>query len=631
MPYSDSKQAILKLKELLKTEKEAERKLFEENLTTLTIQQKINSGICWYPVEIKEDGYGMGDYPFLIIKRHQKKEIPHRFDGGKPVTLFSGNLQNRETKIQGTIHYVTPDTMKIIFYLNELPDWVDDGKIGVETHFDEGSYREMEKALNEAEKAEKNRLAQLRDIIYGSTSSTHNIETNFLFVNNLNQSQNRAVKNILQSNDIALVHGPPGTGKTTTLVQAIKELIKTEQQVLVCAPSNSAADLLTEKLAYTGVYVLRIGNLSRIDYEVFEHTVEEKVCKHTNYKRIKESKKQAEEFRRMANKYKRTFGFQEREQRRLLLKEAKNLVSEAITLENELIEELIDNAQAIVCTLVGSAGKHLENKHFKTVIIDEAAQAIEPACWVPLLKADKLVMAGDPYQLPATVKSAKASQEGLSISLMEKCIDYLPNVSLLEIQYRMNDAIMQFSNRFFYQNKLTSFETNANHLLQAFNQQPVEFIDTAGCGFEEEFNPETISLFNRGEAEILNKHLIDLTENLSENCLIGIISPYREQVNFLKEYLSPSYGLALINVDTIDSFQGREADVIYLSLTRSNSKNEIGFLKEYRRLNVALTRAKKKLVVIGDSATLGNDKFYNAFIDFCQQNNFYRSAWEFIN
>jgi superfamily I DNA and/or RNA helicase len=486
---------LKQLRELLQLEKEEDKKLYETQLTTLTIEQKVLKGICWYPIEIKEWGYGIGDYPFLIVQRHQKKEIRHQFEGGKPVTLFSGNSQHKNEKINGTIHFVTPDTMKIIFYLNDLPDWIDEGKVGVEMHFDESSYREMEKALAEFEKATNNRVAHLREILYGNKSTESFNEINYTFNPYLNLSQNRAIKSILQSKDVAIIHGPPGTGKTTTLVYAIKELIKTEQQVLVCAPSNSAADLLTESLAKQGIYVLRIGNLSRIDYDVLQHTVEEKLCKHSHYKRVKEYKKQAEEYRRLAHKYKRNFGPEEREQRKLLLKEAKNLANEAVELENSLIYELIDHAQAIVCTLVGSAHKFLEGKLFKTVLIDEAAQALEPACLIPLLKAQKLVMAGDPCQLPATIKSLKAAQNGLSVSLMERLLDYIPHTTLLDEQYRMNNIIMNFSNNYFYNGKLTSNKKNAQILLNSSLQSPIEFIDTAGCGYNEELNPETSSLY----------------------------------------------------------------------------------------------------------------------------------------
>lgn len=622
---------IRNLQLCLKHEKEEEQRQFNNDLKNLNTDQKVKAGICWYPLEIKESGYGLGDYPFLVVQRNRKKEIRHKFDGGKQVSLFSGNTQLQNEQVKGTIHFVTPDTMKIIFYTNDLPDWVDEGKIGVQLHFDESGYKEMDKALENLLNANKNRLADLRDVVYGLNESQYNLERNYIFNPLLNDSQNLAIKNVLQSNDVALVHGPPGTGKTTTITYAIKELIKHESQVLVCAPSNAAADLLTERLAALGVYVLRVGNLSRIDYEVLEHTVEEKLTGHSEYKRVKEFKKQADEYRRMAHKYKRSFGPQEREQRKLLLKEAKNLANEAVEMEYRLVDSLVDNAQAIVCTLIGSANKFLEGKLFKTVIIDEAAQALEPACWVAIQKAQKVIMAGDPFQLPATVKSTEATKLGLAVSLMEKGISYLPNNNLLNIQYRMNEQIMNFSNRYFYNEKLQAHASVKDRLLKVLLNTPVEFIDTAGCGFDEQENPESQSLFNPEEARILNIHLESLCDELIEPTTIGVISPYREQVNYLKEYISINKDFAYVTIDTIDSFQGRECDVIYISLVRSNDKSVIGFLKDYRRLNVALTRAKQKLVIIGDSATLGVDDFYNSFIEYCQQNEFYKSAWEYIN
>jgi superfamily I DNA and/or RNA helicase len=628
---SNSFDIIKNLQLCLKHEKEEELKQFNEALKNLNTEQKVKAGICWYPIEIKESGYGLGDYPFLVIQRHRHKEIRHKFDGGKQVSLFSGNPQFNNDQVRGTIHFVTPDTMKVIFFTNDLPDWVDEGKIGVQLHFDESGYKEMDKALENLLNSTKNRLAELRDILYGTLESQYNLDRNYTFNPLLNNSQNLAIKNVLQSNDVALVHGPPGTGKTTTITYAIKELVKYESQVLVCAPSNAAADLLTERLASLGIYVLRIGNLSRIDQEVLKHTVEEKLTGHSEYKRVKEYKKQADEYRRMALKYKRSFGPQEREQRKLLLKEAKNLAGEAVDMEYRLVDSLVDNAQAIVCTLIGSAHKFLEGRIFKTIVIDEAAQALEPACWVAIQKAQKVIMTGDPYQLPATVKSIEAVKLGLSVSLMEKGISYLPNNNLLNTQYRMNERIMYFSNYYFYQNKLEAHQSVRDRLLKVFQNNPVEFIDTAGCGFEEKENAESQSLFNPDEAELLNKHLENLCNDLIEHTTIGIISPYREQVNYLKDYISVSNDFAYLSIDTIDSFQGRESDIVYISLVRSNEKGVIGFLKDYRRLNVALTRAKLKLVVIGDSATLGSDNFYKGFIEFCQENNFYKSAWEYLD
>lgn len=622
---------IKNLQLCLKHEKDEELRQFNEDLKNLNTDQKVKAGICWYPLEIKESGYGLGDYPFLVVQRHRYKEVRHKFDGGKQVSLFSGNPQFNNDQVRGTIHFVTPDTMKIIFYTNDLPDWVDEGKIGVQLHFDESGYKEMDKALENLMNAHKNRLAELRDIVYGVSVSQYNLDRNYTFNPLLNDSQNQAIKNVLQSNDVALVHGPPGTGKTTTITYAIKELVKQESQVLVCAPSNAAADLLTERLAALGVYVLRVGNISRIDHEVLEHTVEEKLTGHSEYKRVKEFKKQADEYRRMAHKYKRSFGPQEREQRKLLLKEAKNLANEAVEMEYRLVDSLIENAQAIVCTLIGSAHKFLEGKLFKTVIIDEAAQALEPACWVAIQKAQKVMMAGDPFQLPATVKSTEAAKLGLAVSLMEKGIEYLPNNNLLNIQYRMNESIMRFSNHYFYKDKLHAHESVKDRMLKIIFNNPVEFIDTAGCGYDEKENPESQSLFNPEEAQILNKHLESLCDELIEPTTIGVISPYREQVNYLKEYISINNDFAYLNIDTIDSFQGRESDVIYISLVRSNENGTIGFLKDYRRLNVALTRAKMKLIVIGDSATLGADEFYNSFIEYCQENDYYNSAWEYIS
>ena len=619
-----------KLKLLLDLEKKSEQEQFTNLLKAKSIDELVSQGYAWFPLQIEESGYGFGDYPYIVVKRNNRLNIEHKFDGGKSIALFSAQKELKDAVIKGSIYYVSEHRMKLVFQCNELPDWVDDGKLGVKLLFDETSYKEMELALKKMITLDiESEQFQRNEILLGFKESALENKVDYLFSDNLNESQNRAVKKCLQSNTVTLVHGPPGTGKTTTLVKAIQELLKVEKQILVCTPSNASADFILEKIIQSGIYAVRVGNPSRINPEVLDHCVESKISKHSEYKRVKEYSKRAQEMRSMANKYKRNFGFSEREQRRLLLKEAKSLMSEAIDLENYLALEIINNAEVIVSTLVGSQNRLLQNKLFETVVIDEAAQAIEPACWIVIQKGKRVIMAGDPLQLPPTLKAKENLDSGLSITLMEKLLKFQPNSILLEVQYRMNDLIMQFSNNQFYSGKLRSHQTVKNQQVLCINNHPFEFIDTAGCGYEEQLNETTQSYYNTEEAVLIQKHLDELINELGEHLYIGIISPYREQVRFLNEFINCNSEFVHLNINTIDSFQGQECDVIYISLVRSNDQGEIGFLRDKKRLNVAMTRAKKKMIIIGDSATIAVNELYSQLIDFVQEQCLYRSAWEF--
>ena len=452
--------------------------------------------------------------------------------------------------------------------------------------------------------------------------------------------QQSAVAKIVAANELAIVHGPPGTGKTTTLVQAIKTLLQQEHgKILVTAPSNAAVDLLTEKLTDTGLNVVRIGNPARVNERQLAVALDSKIAAHPGAKEIKRLKKQAAEYRDLAHKYKRNFGPQEREQRKALFVEARNISAEVEKTEQYIIDDVLAKAQVITATLVGANHYSVRNLKYHTVVIDEAGQALEPACWIPVLKARKLVMAGDHCQLPPTIKSDQAAQEGLSKTLMEKCVKLHPEaVVLLEEQYRMHQTIMGFPSGEFYGNRLQAHATVAHRLLFP-GDQPLLFIDTAGCGFDEKW--EGTSLSNPEEAHFLIKHVAHLVKELNaffkpDNFpSIAVIAPYRHQVELLKEEVRSFRILqevaASISVNTIDSFQGQERDVVYISLTRSNAESSIGFLSEIRRMNVAMTRARKKLVVIGDSATLSQFPFYADFITYAQEHHAYQSAWELMD
>jgi ATP-dependent RNA/DNA helicase IGHMBP2 len=447
-----------------------------------------------------------------------------------------------------------------------------------------------------------------------------------------------------------VVHGPPGTGKTTTLVAAIKQLSATEHTILVCAPSNAATDLLTERIAEAGLNVVRIGNLSRIDDSVLSHTLDMVLNNHPESKNVKKIKIRAAELRRQASQFKRSYNRDDAMERRKQRQEANELLDWATELENRIIDQILSGAQVITCTLVGAASGVLQNYKYRTVVIDEAAQALEPSCWIPLLKASRVVLAGDPFQLPPTVKSREAAKAGLSHTLIEKCLDLLPDVQLLNTQYRMHNAIMGFSNQWFYKGALQSAEVAAERRLISVGAddltffEPIVFIDTAGCDFEEKTAKGSIwsaSRYNHGEMMMIREHFLKLNAHFSEQFQpsIAIISPYKEQVTRLEQLFAEEKDLApyteqainaQVTISTIDGFQGQERDIVYLSLVRSNPKAEIGFLSDYRRMNVAMTRARKLLVVIGDSATIGKTPFYEAFLEYVEKNGRYQTAWEYM-
>jgi Tfp pilus assembly protein PilE len=441
---------------------------------------------------------------------------------------------------------------------------------------------------------------------------------------------------------LTLITGGPGTGKTTTMVSAVRAALTTCTQVLVCAPSNAAADLLTERLAASGVKVLRIGNPARISEEILPYTMDHLIGSHGDAKEIKRLRKLAYELKRMAWSYKKYYDRSEREQKQAMLKEARSILQQIANMEQYVLDQARGKTQAFVATLVGASHHFLKDKKFEWVFIDEAGQALEPASWIPVLKANRLVMAGDHCQLPPTVKSKEAAKQGLEQTLMEKFLARSTEESraMLEVQYRSHRDIMEFSSAYFYQNKLQPWEGVASHRLWNESSEansPLVFLDTAGTGFEERFHPESAGLSNPGEATLLIRHFSAWMETneafLKQRLQIAVISPYREQVELLKKetaVLEKQYGNKVkFRCGTVDGFQGQEADLVYISLVRSNDRREIGFLRDIRRMNVAITRARKRLVVIGDSATLAGFGFYDELLDYLQKKAQYQSAWEF--
>jgi ATP-dependent RNA/DNA helicase IGHMBP2 len=624
---------LQKLLTLIEIERKEEYTYFFEHLARLPVQHKVKEGYSWYPIQVIDTGFGLGDYPFVKIET-QNREYSHQFSAGKQVKFYS-TVDERDF-IVGSAYYVDGNSMKIVFMLDDLPDWVDDGKLAVDVMFDDRTYKEMQKAVNTVINAKNCRLAELANLLYGYADLENTSFISKYANKDLNESQNAAVNAIIQSNDLVLVHGPPGTGKTTTLVSAMHEMVKAGQQILVCAPSNAAADHVAVELGYKGIRVVRVGNVARVSNDLLRYTIEGLLETHSRQKELSDYKWRALEYRRMAAKYKRNFGPEERKQRDLLYREARALSNESRRLEDFMVADILQMAQVIVTTLVGVESKYLEGRTFRTVIIDEAAQALEPATWIPICRAEKVIMAGDPFQLPPTVKSMEAQKGGLGYTLMERCMKTQPHSAhLLDAQYRMNNKIMEFSNRKFYQGKLTAHETVAERRLKIsdVNTDPIEFIDIAGCGFEETKDSETLSLYNEGEVKVILQHLQEW-KHIFENehpPSVAIISPYRQQVVKLNEVIKTDPELLnRIKINTVDAFQGQERDIVYISLVRSNNNGDIGFLKDYRRMNVAMTRAKKKLIIVGDSATLSNDKFYADFLEFVEKEGFYKTAWNYL-
>lgn len=626
-----------RLRELLQIEKEEDKRSYEKLTSTLSIADRREAGMTWFPIAIRDTEIGRGDYLLIELERTTHQDLLHQLRFGMTAALFS-NHDPKEDRIEGIISHLSGNRLKLSLRTDELPDWTRAGKLGIDAVFDQNSYEEMETALKTAPlRAEKREEGQLIRVLTGEKSPTFHT-TVLSAPSRLNAGQQEAVQKILGANELAIVHGPPGTGKTTTLVQAIKALLKEDrQQILVIAPSNAAVDLLSEKLFDEGINVVRAGNPARVNERQMSLTLDHKIGLHNSAKEIKRLKKQAAEYRDLAQKYKRSFGASEREQRKALFAEARNISKEVERTEQYIVDDVLSRADVITATLVGANHYSIRNRTYHTIVIDEAGQALEPACWIPVLKAKKLVMAGDHCQLPPTIKSVEVAKE-LSTTLLEKTVALHPEaVVLLQEQYRMHQTIMGFSSQEFYANKLIANEAVAAHLLFP-GDQPLLFIDTAGCGYEEKLEGTGIS--NPEEASFLLRQLNKLMEKLNSfdsiNHLpsIAVISPYRHQVELLKDELTTFPALLqagnTISVNTIDSFQGQERDAVYISMTRSNADSTIGFLSDIRRMNVAMTRARKKLVVVGDSATLSQASFYADFITYAQEHNSYQSAWELM-
>lgn len=647
-------QALLQQRTLLQleyyTEKEAFRKLTEQ----MGMQRKVKRGDAWFPLQVGKSFYNSLNQTAIEVFRTSDQDIEHNFEFGRPVMFFRSE-RSEELKyfsFTGTVSYVDGDRMVVIVPdsapLLELQQLTD--PIGVQLSFDETSYKLMFEALDRVMKAKNNRLAYLRDLFY-----SHQKAGRFSFEPMkfpwLNPTQERAVNEVLWAKDVAIVHGPPGTGKTTTLVEAINETLMRESQVLVCAQSNMAVDWISEKLVDRGINVLRIGNPTRVNDKMLGFTYERRFESHADYPQLWAIRKAIRELRK--NRKKGSENYHQKMDR---------LKSRAAEIELRINAELFGEARVIACTLVGSAHHLLEGMKFGTLFIDEAAQALEAACWIPMRRASRVILAGDHCQLPPTVKSIAALRAGLGKTLMERIAENKPEVvTLLKIQYRMNDEIMRFSSDWFYGGKVESAPQIKYRSVLDYDH-PITWIDTSNeenqitiegedapedsastsssvsaanqnsdLNFKEQFVGESFGRINKAEAELT---LLTLAEYftkigkqrvLEERIDVGIISPYRAQVQYLKklikkyEFFKPYR--RLISVNTVDGFQGQERDVILISLVRSNDEGQIGFLKDLRRMNVAMTRARMKLIILGNKDTMTKHPFYKKLWEYVEAIN----------
>jgi predicted DNA helicase len=578
-----------------------------------TLKQLKAWGLALQPIIVTRKNFGYADYPEISFKLSFLSETSMFRDGAAIECFTTG-----EEPVKGVLMNLDGRNGEFRLFAPDFPDWIEDDGVGIKLAPDTRTTSIMKKVLQELEnnKPLYKLFKQIHGIEIDHASVPEASTAGINFQNKkLNTSQQLAVAAIVQNKNITVVHGPPGTGKTTTLIEAIIQLVKNGEKVLVAAPSNTAVDHIAKGLIQKGVKLLRVGNVNKTDEAIFPHTPEGRLHNSKEQKEIKQLKIRAEEFRRMALKYKRSFGRAEREQRQLLFKEVKNIRNEIKKLQQYNEEKLFAEAEVIAGTPIGLYDAEITHLKFDTLVLDEAGQCIEPLAWCIFPMAEKIVLAGDHWQLPPTVLSNEAAVLGFNNSVLEVAINHTNHVYLLNTQYRMRRAIAGFSSSYFYNSLLQTTEHLAN------TGTHITFIDTAGSGYNEEHGPDGISLQNEGELNIVKKIL---QNEINGYLHTAFISPYSGQVAAAKEGLPKQ-----IRVSTIDSFQGQEKENIILSLVRSNDDGDIGFLKDYRRMNVAITRAKEQLIVIGDSATIGADKFYAAFLAYVEQHGDYKTVWEF--
>lgn len=629
MKEQDTNSPIIHLQRqqlLLRMEYEYEKEEFKRQTENMGVARKVKRGVCWYPASPGRSYYNSLNQLVIEITHTENLDIEHNFEFGRPVCFFRQSADGKITyfNFTATVSYADEARMVVIMPgAGAIMDIQSADNLGVQLYFDETSYRTMFEALEDVLRAKGNRLAELRDILLGTvkTGFRELYPVRFPW---LNSTQESAVNKVLCARDVAIVHGPPGTGKTTTLVEAIYETLHREPQVLVCAQSNMAVDWISEKLVDRGVNVLRIGNPTRVNDKMLSFTYERRFENHPLYPELWSIRK---ELRLLGGKSRRG-SYDEREGIRNRMS---RLRDRATTLEIQINSELFDSAHVIASTLVSSNHRLLNGRRFGTLFIDEAAQALEAACWIAIRKADRIVLAGDHCQLPPTIKCYEAARGGLERTLMEKVVAGKPSaVSLLKVQYRMHEDIMRFSSDWFYGGELEAAPEIRHRGILDWDT-PVTWLDTSEMDFKEEFVGETFGRINKEEAGLLLKELEAYIQRIGGNRILeeridfGLISPYKAQVQYLRGKIKGSASLcpyrSLITVNTVDGFQGQERDVIFISLVRANEEGQIGFLNDLRRMNVAITRARMKLVILGEAATLSHHAFYKKLLEYVRTIN----------
>ena len=577
-----------------------------------TLKSLKAEGLALHPIVVTRKNFGYADYPEISFRLNFPAETNLFKDGAAIECFFAG-----EDPVKGILMNLEGKAGEFRLFASDFPDWIEDNGVGIKLAPDQRTTTIMKTVLNGLDKNKE--LYKLFELLHSGLpkEKPNTLASVALQFKNqqLNESQQKAVTAITQNQQIIIVHGPPGTGKTTTLIEAIIQLIHAGEKVLVAAPSNTAVDNIAKGLITQGVHVLRVGNASKVNETIFLHTPEGRLANSKQQKEIKELKIRAEQFRKMALKYKRSFGNAEKEQRNLLFKEVKNIRAEIKKIQAYNEEKLYREADVILGTPIGLYDSKINHFTFNTLVMDEAGQCIEPLAWCIFPLAQKYVLAGDHLQLPPTVLSNEAARLGLNQSILEKSIASVGDVFLLNTQYRMREAIAGFSGGYFYNGLLQT----AAHLKNTGTH--ITYIDTAGSGYNEVQGSNGMSLQNEGELRIVQKLLATKTFDPLQT---AFISPYAGQVAAAKDVLPKQ-----MRISTIDSFQGQQQHTIIVSLVRSNDDGGIGFLKDYRRMNVAITRAQEQLVVIGDSATIGGDAFYNSFLSYIEKYGTYKTVWEF--
>ncbi|GAB6867895.1 AAA domain-containing protein [Bacteroides rodentium JCM 16496] len=626
MKEQDSNSPIIHLQQqqlLLRMEYEYEKEDFKRQTENMGVARKVKRGLCWYPATPGRSYYNSLNQLVIEITHTENTDIEHNFEFGRPVCFFRQSADGKITYMNftATVSYADETRMVVVMPgAGAIMEVQGADHLGVQLYFDETSYRTMFEALEDTLRSKGNRLAELRDILLGTLKAGFRelYPVRFPW---LNSTQETAVNKVLCARDVAIVHGPPGTGKTTTLVEAIYETLHREPQVLVCAQSNTAVDWISEKLVDRGVNVLRIGNPTRVNDKMLSFTYERRFENHPFYPELWSIRKNLRELGSRA----RRGSYDEREGVRSRMS---RLRDRATALEIQINAELFDGAHVIASTLVSSNHRLLNGRRFGTLFIDEAAQALEAACWIAIRKADRVVLAGDHCQLPPTIKCYEAARGGLERTLMEKVVSNKPAVvSLLKVQYRMHEEIMKFPSQWFYNGELEAApEVRYRGILDW--DTPIHWIDTSEMDFKEEFVGETFGRINKAEADLLLSELkiyinrIGGSRILEEKIDFGIISPYKAQVQYLRNKIKADTSLkpyrSLFTVNTVDGFQGQERDVIFISLVRANEEGQIGFLNDLRRMNVAITRARMKLVILGEAETLKHHGFYRKLLEFIQ-------------